>query len=85
MLDKPLILALSYFECDGICLTINKDLKNTLEAVDGLVPGPGLPGADVSFNKDDTRGEHRRCSPISLPSQNVSGKGWKVATFNRCR
>ncbi len=81
MLDKPLILALSYFECDGICLTINQDLKNTLQAVDGLVPGQDYRVLTVSFNKDDTAQTMKMfADKLALSERFI--KGWKVATLN---
>lgn len=80
LLDKPLILALSYFECDGICATINKDLKRTLEATGALVPGEDYRVLTVSFNKDDNA-ETLKMFTEKLALSGQMEKGWKLATL----
>lgn len=81
MLDKPLILVLSYFECDGVCSTINMDLKKTLKGAGGIVPGEDYRVLTVSFNKDDTP-ETRRMFADKLDLSGSFKNGWEVATFN---
>ncbi|MEE9542244.1 MAG: hypothetical protein V3V95_00490 [Thermodesulfobacteriota bacterium] len=81
MLDKPLILVLSYFECDGVCSTINMDLKKTLLGAAGIVPGEDYRVLTVSFNKDDTP-ETRRMFTDKLDLTGSFKNGWEVATFN---
>ena len=80
MLDKPLILVLSYFECDGICSTINMDLKKTLSGAGGIVPGEDYRVLSVSFNKDDTP-ETRRMFADKLDLTGRFKNAWKVSTF----
>jgi protein SCO1/2 len=81
MLDKPLLLVLSYYECDGVCSTINMDLKKTLMGAAGVQPGVDYRVLTVSFNKDDTP-ETRGMFAKKLDLSGNFEKSWKVATFN---
>lgn len=81
MLDKPLILVLSYFECDGICSTVNMDLKKTLTDAGGMILGEDYRVLTVSFNKDDTP-ETRRIFADKLDLSGPFENAWKIATLN---
>ncbi len=76
LFGKPLILILSYYKCDGVCGTVNSDLKGVLEKAKRVQPGADYRVLTVSFDKFDTadslstfRGD------LSLPSQ--MAKEWK--------
>jgi len=52
--DKPLILVLSYFTCDGACSVINRTLSNTLKKLDHWKIGRDYNVLTVSFDQHDT-------------------------------
>lgn len=52
MLDRPLILVLSYYSCDGVCSTVNSSLMNALSGI-GLKPGLDYRTLTVSFDRND--------------------------------
>lgn len=52
MLDKPLILVLSYYACDGVCSTVNTSLMSVLSGI-GLKPGRDYRALTVSFDRND--------------------------------
>jgi len=51
---KPMVLALSYYSCDGSCPVLNRNLKNTLSGVDDWELGKDFKVLTVSFDKHDT-------------------------------
>ena len=51
---KPVILALSYYTCDGACSVLNRNLRYTLEGVDGWTLGKDYDVLTVSFDQHDT-------------------------------
>lgn len=53
LLDKPLLLVLSYYKCDGSCPVTNRELKAVLEGAGGVKPGLDYNVLTVSFDKDD--------------------------------
>ena len=54
MTGQPLVLVLSYYNCDGTCSVVNKDLSDLLKEVKGQVPGRDYRILTVSFDPHDT-------------------------------
>ncbi len=54
MLGKPLVLALSYYSCDGACSVINRNLRETLKDVDRWQMGKDYNVLTISFDQHDT-------------------------------
>ncbi len=80
MLDKPLILVLAYYTCDGSCSVINNDLKDLLEGVDDVAIGKDFRVLTLSFDEHDTlesTGAFRK--HLALTSD--MNKDWRFATF----
>jgi len=79
MPDKPLILVLSYFTCDGACSVINRVLANTLKGVDRWKIGKDYNVLTVSFDQHDTpatmRAFKKKMGFEQLP------QGWRMATM----
>ncbi|MEE8574193.1 MAG: SCO family protein [Thermodesulfobacteriota bacterium] len=50
---KPAILVLSYFNCDGVCPTINMDLKARLDSLEVLRRGEDYRVLTLSFDRAD--------------------------------
>jgi len=77
--NKPLILVLSYFTCDGACSVINRTLANTLKGVDRWKLGTDYNVLTVSFDKNDTPATMRafmhKMGYDNLP------QGWRMATM----
>ncbi|NDU92039.1 MAG: hypothetical protein G3I10_05430, partial [Ferrovum sp.] len=55
LLDKPLILVLSYYSCDGACPAINESLRSALEGVTNWRLGKDYRVLTVSFDPHDNR------------------------------
>jgi protein SCO1/2 len=51
--SKPLILVFSYYECDGVCPTVNATMKEMLSSIEGHVPGRDFSVLTLSFDKTD--------------------------------
>jgi len=77
--NKPLILVLSYFTCDGACSVINRTLANTLKGVDRWQIGKDYNVLTVSFDRHDTpatmREFQKKMGFERLP------QGWRMATM----
>lgn len=54
VLGKPVILVLSYFDCDGSCPTVNQNLVHGLEGVKRFALGRDYRVLTVSFDRHDT-------------------------------
>ncbi len=54
MTGQPLVLVLSYYNCDGTCSVVNKDLSDLLKDVKGQVAGRDYRILTVSFDPNDT-------------------------------
>lgn len=52
--EKPLILVLSYYQCDGTCSVVNTDLRNLLQQVEWAEIGKDYRILTVTFDKLDT-------------------------------
>jgi len=80
MLGKPLVLAFSYYSCDGACSVINQNLKETLKGVDRWQIGKDYHVLTVSFDQHDTVATltdfmQKAGFADGLPS------GWKMTTM----
>ncbi len=51
--NKPLILLFSYYECDGVCPTVNTNMKEMLSSIKGQVAGKDFSVLTLSFDKTD--------------------------------
>ena len=79
MLGKPLILALSYYTCDGACSALNTNLKLTLDGVDNWKLGQDYRVLTVSFDRHDTTARLQEFMHKTGFSEVPDG--WKMATF----
>ncbi len=78
MMGQPLILVFSYYSCDGVCPTVNKQLKNTLTSIDRVLPGKDYKVLTVSFDKNDNLKSLRHFKEkIQVPVE--MGDAWKIA------
>lgn len=80
LLGKPLILALSYYTCDGACSALNSNLRMTLDGVDDWKLGKDYRVLTVSFDRHDTTEKlqtfmHKSGFADALPA------GWRMATM----
>lgn len=75
---KPLILVLSYYNCDGSCSLVNAELASLLDKVRQWQLGQDFHVLTVSFDAKDTPQtlSHFR-SFLSLPKG--AGEGWRFA------
>jgi protein SCO1/2 len=81
MFGKPLVLALSYYTCDGACPTLNRNLMDTLSDVGRWKLGEDFNVLTVSFDKHDTpetldKFMHKAGFKDELP------KGWRMSTLS---
>ena len=79
-LDKPLILVLSYFTCDGSCSVINQDLNAQLAEVTGVEPGKDFNVLTISFDEHDTLEDMGVFTQHLNMTENMNGS-WDFATF----
>lgn len=54
MFDKPLILVFSYYTCDGVCSTVNTDLRDVLAKAGRVEIGKDFNVLTLSFDKNET-------------------------------
>lgn len=78
MIGKPLILVLSYFKCDGVCSTVNADLKELLLKRDRVKIGEDYNVLTVSFDQYDTS-ETIGMFTKELGLTEEMAKGWTLA------
>lgn len=78
MFGKPLILVLSYYTCDGVCSTVNADLRDVLAKAGNVEIGKDFNVLTLSFDKNDTAEAiaHFR-TDLSLPPN--MARAWKHA------
>jgi len=79
-LDRPTVLVLSYFTCDGSCSIINQDLKAQLEDIKDMNPGVDFNIVTLSFDKNDNS-ETLNIFKKNLKMPEVMEKGWTFGTF----
>ncbi len=78
--DKPMILALSYYRCDGACSVLNRNLWSTLQEVKQWKIDRDFNVLTVSFDRHDTPATLQKFMKFAgfndgLPS------GWKMSTM----
>ena len=81
--EKPFILVMAYYTCDGSCSIFNAELADALEKVNQLSrvkAGEDFSIVTLSFDKNDTPASARRfISEFELPDSLKSA--WKVGVF----
>jgi protein SCO1/2 len=77
MLGVPIILLLSYYNCDGYCPTVNTNLLDTLKKTK-FQAGKDYQVITVSFDKNDTIETAKKFS-VGLDMDDEMRKGWRVA------
>ena len=76
--DKPTILVLSYFNCDGTCNVVNGDLAGLLNDVSRWKLGQDFRVLTVSFDaRDDVETLAKFRQSLHLP--NGADQGWRFA------
>ncbi len=82
MLDKPLILVFSYYQCDGACPTLNRNLANTILAAQRFHPGDDYRVLTVSFDRNDTTEQLQHfVQHLELPAE--TRRGWRHAVVKQ--
>lgn len=80
MLDKPVILLLSYYACDGTCPSMNVALRELLDKVGRFRLGRDYSVLTVSFDGRDTPGSAAEfLRKTGVPD--VWGAGWRFAVL----
>ncbi len=80
MLDKPMILVLSYFSCDGSCPTVNANLAAALRKIKRYELGEDYNVLTVSFDENDIMekiGMFEKMAGLGSKER----AGWRVAVF----
>ncbi len=77
---KPLILAMSYYRCDGACSVLNKNLRATLQDVKRWKMGQDYNVLTVSFDQHDTLETLNAFLPKSGFSDGLPD-GWRMTTM----
>jgi len=80
MLGKPLILALSYYRCDGACSVLNRNLWNTLQEVEQWKIGRDFNVLTVSFDRHDDSKALKKFMEYSGFKDGLPA-GWKMTTL----
>ncbi len=80
MLGQPIILALSYYSCDGACSALNRNLRNTLEGVERWSMGRDYQVLTVSFDQHDTPETMQKFMQKSDFKDGLP-EGWRMGTF----
>ncbi len=78
MLDKPVILLLSYYSCGGSCPIMNTLLTQALEKMDRFKLGTDFRVLTVSFDRLDTFGSMQRFIDENELSA-LNAQGWRHA------
>ena len=77
---KPLVLALSYYSCDGSCPVLNRNLKATLSGVDDWELGKDFKVLTVSFDEHDTPETIQKFLDYSQFEGGIP-EGWAITTL----
>lgn len=78
LLGKPLIVVLAYYQCDGTCSVVNRDLKGLLSGVQRVQIGSDYRILTITFDKNDnleTLAKFR--NGLELPAEWLAG--WTFA------
>ncbi len=82
MLDKPLVLVFSYYQCDGACPTVNRNLAKTILAAERFRPSDDYRVLTVSFDRNDgTEQMGHFVHHLELPA--AARAGWRYAVVQR--
>lgn len=82
LLDKPLILVFSYYQCDGACPTINQNLARTVLAAQRFRPGEDYRVLTVSFDRNDGPEQLQHfVHHLKLPAE--VNAGWRHAVVKQ--
>lgn len=80
LLDKPLILVLSYFTCDGSCSVINNQLAELMPGVKKVLAGKDFRILTVSFDQhDDLKAARAFAKQVEMSAS--LRNHWEFATF----
>jgi protein SCO1/2 len=77
---KPMILALSYYRCDGACSVLNRNLWNTLQEVEQWKIDQDFTVLTISFDRLDTHDTLKKFMGYAEFNDGLPS-GWKMATF----
>ncbi len=77
---KPLILLLSYYRCDGVCPTVNKDFRTIVQKMKKKKLGLDFRVLSLSFDIDDNI-ERLKMFNNKIKYPKWMDKGWKTALF----
>lgn len=80
MYGKPLILALSYYRCDGACSVLNRNLWNTLQEVEQWKIDKDFNVLTISFDRHDTPATLNKFMDYAGFKDGLPD-GWKMATM----
>lgn len=82
MLDKPLVLVFSYYQCDGTCPTINRNLAKSILAAERFRAGDDYRVLTVSFDHNDGMEQMGHfVHHLELPA--AARAGWRYAVVKR--
>ncbi|KAF0137021.1 MAG: SCO1/SenC family protein [Rhodospirillaceae bacterium] len=80
----PLIVVLSYYQCDGTCSVVNNNLKNLVEGTRRMHLDKDFRIVTISFDKNDTVETVAKFrKQLSLPV--AWEKAWTFFAGCRCR
>ncbi len=77
---KPLILLLSYYRCDGVCPTVNRDFRAIVQKMKKKKLGVDFSVLSLSFDVDETL-ERLKMFNAKLKFPKWMNKGWRTAIF----
>lgn len=78
---KPLVLALSYYSCDGACPALNRNLKRTLMGVDDWKLGKDFKVLTVSFDQHDNPKTLDKFMKTYSDFKEGMPDGWEMTTL----
>jgi len=78
MVGKPLVLLLSYYNCDGVCPTVNRQFRDLVAGMKKVKVGDDFRVLTLSFDKNDTSDTLKMFNKeLDLPDW--MEKGWTTA------
>jgi len=81
MFGKPLILLLSYYDCDGTCPTMNRNLAKVLDEIERFRLGDDYRVLTVSFDRQDTPRSASAFLEKSKAVPETMHSGWRHAVL----
>lgn len=80
MLGKPLVIVLSYYNCDGACTSMNRNLRETLAGMEEMEMEQDYRVLTLSFDRhDNSQRLHKFMQHAGFEQQ--APKGWRLALF----